>query len=99
MSHIPKVKSYTYEELAKEFDITPNKAHIEVRKVYNKIISSLVNDHKFNVWDSVMGVRDFFGMSEKEAVDKLTPEFQERLKREALKKYHVPGVSGHETSD
>jgi len=98
MSRSPKVKQMTYEELSEEFDITPNKAHIEVKRVYNKIINSLVTDG-VPMWDAVMGVRDFFGMSEKEAVDKLNKDFQERLKKEALQKYHVTGFSRHEESE
>lgn len=99
MSRTPKVKQMTYEELSEVFDMTPNKAHIEVKKVYNKIINSLVTEHNIPIWDAVMGVRSFFGMSEKEAVDKLNNEFQARLRKEALEKYHVPGVSGHGESE
>ena len=97
MSRTPKIKQLTYEELADMFEITPNKAHIEVKKVYNKIINTLITQHRIPVWDAVMGVKDFFGMSDKEAVDKLNKNFQERLKREALEKYHVRGVSGQQS--
>ena len=85
-------RQLTYEELGEIFEMTPNKAHMEVKRIYNKIINNLITEENIPMWDAVMSVKDYFGLSEKEAVDKLTPQFKERLQREALKKYHVRHV-------
>jgi len=64
-------ENLTYEEIASLYETTPNKIHMLVKRTYNKIITAMVKDKKVNIWDAVMSVKDFFGMTEKEAIDKL----------------------------
>jgi hypothetical protein len=81
------VKQMTYEELGKKCGMTPNKAHLEVKRIYNKMVKELVYIKHINIWDCVVGLKDFFGMSEREAVDKLNKEFKELLKKDAIQRY------------
>jgi hypothetical protein len=81
------VKQMTYEELGKKCGMTPNKAHLEVKRIYNKMVKELVYTKHINIWDCVVGLKDFFGMSEREAVDKLNKEFKELLKKDAIQRY------------
>ena len=84
--YIPS-KPLTYEELGKKCNMTPNKAHLEVKRIYNKMVKKLVYEQNINIWDCVVGLKDFFGMSEREAVDKLNKELKELLKKDAIQKY------------
>lgn len=77
----------TYEELGKKCNITPNKAHLEVKRVYNKMVKQLVYEKHINIWDCVVGLKDFFGMTEREAVEKLNKEFKDLLKKDAIQRY------------
>jgi hypothetical protein len=81
------VKQMTYEELGKKCNITPNKAHLEVKRVYNKMVKQLVYEKHINIWDCVVGLKDFFGMTEREAVEKLNKEFKDLLKKDAIQRY------------
>ena len=80
-------KPMTYEELGKKCNMTPNKAHLEVKRIYNKMVKQLVYEKNINIWDCVVGLKDYFGMSEREAVDKLNKEFKELLKKDAIQRY------------
>jgi hypothetical protein len=81
------VKQLTYEELGKQCNMTPNKAHLEVKRVYNKMVKKLLLEHNINIWDCVVALKDFFGMSEREAVEKLNKEFKALLKKDAIQRY------------
>ena len=81
------VKQMTYDESGKKCGMTPNKAHLEVKRIYNKMVKELVYAKHINIWDCVVGLKDFFGMSEREAVDKLNKEFKELLKKDAIQRY------------
>lgn len=83
---MPK-KQLTYEELGNVCNMTPNKAHLEVKRIYNKIVKQLVYEKHINIWDCVVGLKDYFGMSEREAVDKLNKEFKDLLKKDAIQRY------------
>ena len=80
-------KPITYEELGKKCNLTPNKAHLEVKRIYNKMVKQLIEQHNINIWDCVVGLKDFFGMTEREAVDKLNKEFKNLLKKDAIQRY------------
>jgi len=81
------VKQMTYEELGNKCGMTPNKAHLEVKRVYNKMVKQLVYEKNINIWDCVVGLKDFFGMTEREAVEKLNKEFKDLLKKDAIQRY------------
>ena len=44
---LPK-KQLTYEELARKYDITPNKAHSIVKSAYNKMVKNLMEMESIN---------------------------------------------------
>lgn len=81
----------TYEELASLFESTPGKIHTEVALVYNKIIEQLIVEKDVPIWDAVMGVKDFFGMSEREAVDKLNKTLRLKIKNYVKETYDIDG--------
>lgn len=80
-------KPLTYAELGKICDMTPNKAHLEVKRIYNKLVRKLVHEENINIWDCVVGLKNYFGMTEREAVEKLNKEFKNLLKKDAIQRY------------
>jgi len=89
-------KPLTYEELARRYDITPNKAHSVVKSAYNKMIKSLMDGDKdadestkVNIFDAVMALREYFNMTETEAVEKLNDEHREMLTKYASDEFHI----------
>lgn len=82
MKYVAKHQNLTYDEIASLYDTSPNKVHMTIKRIYNKIITGLL-DKKVNIWDAVMGTKDFFGMSEKEAVDKLNSKNKKILENYA----------------
>jgi hypothetical protein len=77
----------TYDQLGKILNISPNKAHLEVKRIYNIIIERMVHEKKINIWDSVVAIKDLFGMTEKEAVNKLNKKLRKELSDDAKEKY------------
>jgi predicted transcriptional regulator len=61
MKYSVKHENLTYEEISSLYETTPNKVHMMIKRVYNKIITSLVKDKNVNIWDAIMGTKDFFG--------------------------------------
>jgi hypothetical protein len=82
-------KPLTYEELARRYDITPNKAHSVVKSAYNKMVKSLMDSEKLNIFDAVLALREYFNMTEVEAVEKLNDEHREMLTKYASDEYHI----------
>ena len=80
-------ENLTYEEIASLYETTPNKIHMMVKRTYNKIITSLVKDKNINIWDAVMATKDFFGMTEKEAIDKLNSKNKIMIRSYAQRAY------------
>ena len=79
---LPK-KQLTYEELARKYDITPNKAHSIVKSAYNKMVKNLMEREDINIFDTVLALREYFNMSEREAFDKLNEEHKRILTKYA----------------
>jgi hypothetical protein len=77
----------TYDQLGKILNISPNKAHLEVKRIYNIIIERMVHEKHINIWDSVVAIKDLFGMTEKEAVNKLNKKLRKELSDDAKSKY------------
>lgn len=77
----------TYEQLGKILNMTPNKAHLEVKRIYNIIIERMVHEKNINIWDSVVAIKDLFGMTEKEAVNKLNKKLKKELIDDAREKF------------
>ena len=87
-------KPLTYEDLARLYDITPNKAHSVVKSTYNKIIKCLMEGDnpegkKVNIFDAVLALREYFNMTEIEAVEKLNDEHREMLTKYASEEYNI----------
>jgi hypothetical protein len=89
-------ENLTYEEIASLYETTPNKIHMMVKRTYNKIITGLVKDKGVNIWEAVMATKDFFGMSEKEAIDKLNPNNKSLIERYAETAYTDGKVNSYD---
>jgi hypothetical protein len=48
------------------------------------MVHALVVEQHFDIWDVVVEMKSYFNMSEKEAIDRLTPEHQELIRESAL---------------
>lgn len=82
-------KPLTYEDLARKYDTTPNKVHSVVKSAYNKIIKNLIENEEVNIFDAVLALREYFNMSESEAVEKLNDEHRDLLKQYATDEFHI----------
>lgn len=82
-------KQLTYEELARKYDITPNKAHSIVKSAYNKMVKSLMEKESVNIFDTVLALREYFNMSEKEAFEKLNDEHKRMIVKYAEESYEI----------
>jgi len=80
---------FTYEEIARKYDITTTKVQTIVKSTYNKIVKSLVEIEGINIFDAVLAMREYFNMSESDAFDKLNDEHKEMLKKYASEHYNI----------
>lgn len=87
MKYSVQHENLTYEEIASLYKTTPNKVHMMIKRTYNKIITELVYRKNVKIWDAVMSTKDFFGMSEKEAIDKLNNKNKLLIKNYAKEAY------------
>lgn len=94
-----KRKKLTYEELARKYDTTPNKVHTIVKGAYNKILHRLLENENINIFDAVLALREYFNMSESEAVDKLNDKHKEMLKQYAIEEYNIRRKEDGESND
>lgn len=85
---LPK-KQLTYEELARKYDITPNKAHSIVKSAYNKMVKNLMERERINIFDTVLALREYFNMSEKEAFEKLNDEHKRMIVKYAEESFEI----------
>jgi len=79
----------TYEELARKYDSTPIKVHSVIKSAYNKMIKGLIEDGDINIFEAVLTLREYFNMTEAEAVEKLNDEHKEMLKKYATEEFHM----------
>ena len=91
--------SLSYEEIARKYDITANKAQTIVKSAYNKILKSLIEQEKINIFDAVLALREYFNMSESEAFDKLNDEHKDLLVKYASEHYNIKSKADQDSSD
>lgn len=91
---LPK-RQLTYEELARKYDITPNKAHSIVKSAYNKMVKNLMEMEKINIFDCVLALREYFNMSEREAFDKLNEEHKRKIVKYAEDSFGLKKKMSH----
>lgn len=89
----------TYEEIARIYDITSSKAQTVVKSAYNKMIKGMIEDQNINIFDAVLALREYFNMSETEAVDKLNEEHRDLLTKWASENYNIKSDAEKENSD
>jgi len=82
-------KVFTYEEIARKYDITTTKVQTIVKSTYNKIVKNLVEMEGINIFDAVLAMREYFNMSESDAFDKLNDEHKEMLRKYASEHYNI----------
>jgi predicted DNA-binding protein (UPF0251 family) len=81
----------TYEQIARKYDITVNRTQTIVKTAYNKIVKAMIEDEKMNVsiFDAVLALRQYFNMTEDEAVQKLNDVHKEMLKKYAAEHFKI----------
>jgi hypothetical protein len=79
----PRTKQLTFEQISKRYKMPISEVNSVINNAYNKMVHTLVVDQKFDIWDVVVEMKNYFNMTEKEAVDKLTIEHKELLKESA----------------
>jgi hypothetical protein len=78
----PKTGQLTIEQLSETYDISVNEVNNIIDGAYNKIIDSLIKDN-IDPWDAVVSVKEYFNMTEKDAVEKLSNKNRLLLKDSA----------------
>lgn len=86
INFINKFDKLTYDEISKIYNISPNKVHNIVKNAYNKMVNYYVDVLQFNIFDVVLFLSKFLGITEKEAFEKLDKKNKIRLKKEVLQK-------------
>jgi hypothetical protein len=81
-----KEKQLTFEQISELFDMSISEVNAVINTAYNKMVHELVFTHHFDIWDVVVELKSQFHMTEKEAVEKLSNEHQELLKKSAQKR-------------
>lgn len=79
----PRQKQLTFEQISKRYNMPISEVNSVINNAYNKMVHTLVVDQHFDIWDVVVEMKNYFNMTEKEAVDKLTIEHKELLKESA----------------
>jgi hypothetical protein len=82
--HSTRNKPLTFEQISKKFDMPISEINSVINTAYNKMVHALVVEQHFDIWDVVVEMKSYFNMSEKEAIDRLTPEHQELIRESAL---------------
>jgi hypothetical protein len=77
---IPKPDQLTFEQLAEIFDTSISDINNTVNIAYNKMVHELVFTNKFDIWDVVMELKNFFKMTEREAFEKLNDEHKNLMR-------------------
>jgi hypothetical protein len=79
----PKNKQLTFEQISELYDIPISEVNTHINNAYNKMVTELVKTHHIDIWDAVVGMKEFLGISEKESVEKLNRENLQLLKKSA----------------
>ena len=79
----PRQKQLTFDQISKKYDMPISEVNTVIKNAYNKMVHTLVMDQNFDIWDVVFEMKNYFNMTEKEAVEKLTNEHREMLKESA----------------
>jgi predicted DNA-binding protein (UPF0251 family) len=78
-----KRKPLTYDQIAKKYKISVADVNNSITASYNKMVSKLVKEHGYDIWDVIVELKNYFNMPEKEAVEKLNIENKQLLKESA----------------
>lgn len=78
-------KQMTFEQLSEIYDMSISEINNTINIAYNKMVTALVKK-QVDIWDAVVGLKEYFGISEKEAVEKLNIENRKLLMRSASNK-------------
>lgn len=82
-------ETYTYEEIAKAYKVSPNKIHSIVKTAYNKMVSHCVVKYNMNIFDAVMSIKTWLKMSDREAFEKLNKSNKLSIRRAAIDRYET----------
>ena len=85
-------ESYTYEEIARVYAVTPNKIHSIVKTAYNKMVNHCVRKYNMNIFDAVMSIKLWLKMSDREAFEKLSTENKLAIRKAAIERYDTKEV-------
>lgn len=79
----------TFEEISNETDIPLNQVHKSFRTGYNKFIEGLEKLTDMSIFETVLAVREYFGIEAEEAFRYLNDENKERIRQCAIAEYNV----------
>lgn len=82
-------ETYTYEEIAKAYKVTPNKIHSVVRTAYNKMVNHCVKQYNMNIFDAVMSIKIWLKMSDRESFEKLNKSNKLAIRKAAIDRYET----------
>jgi len=80
-------ETYTYEEIARAYKVTPNKIHSIVKVAYNKMVTHCVARYDMNIFDAVMSIKTWLKMSDREAFEKLNKSNKLSIRKAAVDRY------------
>jgi len=80
-------ETYTYEEIAKAYRVSPNKIHSIVKTAYNKMVNHCVIKYNMNIFDAVMSIKSWLRMSDREAFEKLNKCNKLSIRKAAIDRY------------
>ena len=64
-------KNLTYEQIGNTLSISPQQVHKIEKEAINKIINTLLNDSRFNIFEVVVNLSEFFGVEPHQVYGKL----------------------------
>ena len=80
-------ETYTYEEIANAYKVSPNKIHSIVKTAYNKMVNHCVKNYNMNIFDAVMSIKTWLKMTDREAFEKLNKSNKLAIRKAAIERY------------
>ena len=87
----PRQHQLTIEQISQIYDMSISEVNATINVAFNKMVDELSSKHGIDIWDSVFGLKDYLGITEKEAFEKLNNKNKNLITEVAKQKYKIPG--------
>lgn len=88
MSNDKKVRKFlTYDKIGSLKGISPQQVHKIEKEAINKMVLALHEDGRFNIFEIIIGLSDFFGVSPKQVYGKLNENMQQIVYEYVYERY------------